>query len=515
MLKWDDNHYPSNNARLIDMLLETEDTALKEITEETQQLFDQIRKQVKPQTTTCKKTLQEKFWSLISIDSTIDDNKEIGFQTEENNIFPYWKKELDRQYDRLLKVTGNYISVTQFGARGNGRSDSTAAFKKAFGNGGKKVFVPEGVYIVKGLKLPSWTRLVGAGKGKTVIRLHDDAPRRRTLLTNKNPISGNRNISVEGLTLDWNIERLNHTQKSATGNNFSSCLTFANVQNGWVKNIEAINPGLHCFDISSSFYSYAGDGTRAKGGSKYIWLDQVTGYGFGDDGVTTHHSDYIFISNSHFHDPGGRSHKEGFSNSNGFEIDDGSRHVWLANNSSARCFGGVEIKAHATSSAAAGVHISGHLSVSDNRAFNFRHIGHHHAEDDESKSAFTITAQKLVAIHPVRTDLYKNSSPRALVISGYRNVAVNRFLFAGDPDYDYRGETAASVQFRAGNVALANGRIQGFKSAKTDLTIASGEKNVRNVLVQYIHSYKSAPEILDLGNDDSTVQINNILRVET
>ncbi|WP_341201560.1 glycosyl hydrolase family 28-related protein [Planomicrobium okeanokoites] len=514
MLKWDDNHYPANNARLIDMLLDTEEP-LEKITEETQQLFNQIYQPIELQTNKQKKTLQEKFWSLISTDFTIDDNKEIGFQTEGNQICPYWKTELDRQYDRLQKVTGNYISVTQFGARGDGKTDSTAAFKLAFGNGGKKVFVPEGVYLVKGLKLPSWTLLVGAGKGRTVIRLHDDAPRRRTLLANKNPISGNRNISVEGLTLDWNIERLKPGQKSATGNNFSSCLTYANVQNGWVKNVEAINPGLHCFDISSSFYSYAGDGTKAKGGSSSIWLDQVTGYGFGDDGVTTHHSDYIFISNSHFRDPGGRSHKEGFSNSNGFEIDDGSRNVWLANNSSTRCFGGVEIKAHATSSAAAGVHISGHLSVNDNRAFNFRHIGHHHKDDEESKSAYSITAQKLVAIHPVHTELYKNSSPRALVISGYRNVAVNRFLFAGNPNYDYRNETVASIQFRAANVALANGRIQGFRSVKTDLTIASGEKNVRNVVVQNVHSYHSASELLDLGKDDSTVQINNILRAET
>ncbi|WP_372869722.1 glycosyl hydrolase family 28-related protein [Planomicrobium okeanokoites] len=514
MLKWDDNHYSANNARLIDMLLDT-DEPLEKITEETQQLFNQIYQPIKPQTTTQKRKLQEKFWSLISTDFTIDDNKEIGFQTEGNQIYPYWKKELDRQYDRLQKVIGNYISVTQFGARGDGKTDSTAAFKRALGNGSKKVFVPEGVYLVKGLKLPSWTLLVGAGKGKTVLRLHDDAPRRRTLLANKNPISGNRNISVEGLTLDWNIERLKPGQKSATGNNFSSCLTYANVQNGWVKNVEAINPGLHCFDISSSFYSYAGDGTKARSGSSFIWLDQVSGYGFGDDGVTTHHSDNIFISNSHFRDPSGRSHKEGFSNSNGFEIDDGSRNVWLTNNSSSRCFGGVEIKAHATSSAAAGVHISGHLSVNDNRAFNFRHIGHHHEDDEESKSAYSITAQKLVAIHPVHTELYKNSSPRALVVSGYRNVAVNRFLFVGDPQYDYRNETAASIQFRAANVALANGRIQGFRSAKTNLTIASGEKNVRNVLVQNVHSYHSASELLDLGKDDSTVQINNILRAET
>ncbi len=165
--------------------------------------------------------------------------------------------------------------------------------------------------------------------------------------------------------------------KTSTWGNHSSCLTFANVTYGWVKEVEAINPGLHCFDVSSTLYNYGGDGYRARGSSKYVWLDGLNGHGFGDDGITTHHSDYIFISNSHMCDPSGRAHQKGFSNSNGIEIDDGSRNVLLAGNSTARCFGGVEIKAHHNSSAASNVVIIGHISVNDNRSFNFRHIGHH------------------------------------------------------------------------------------------------------------------------------------------
>ena len=513
MLKWDDNHYPTNNGRLIDALLGT-DEPLEQITKETEQLYMQIRKPVQPLPNKRKRPYYERIWSPISEKFIVEDEEEIGFQLEEEEIYPSWKKELDREYERLTEIAGNYISVETYGARGDGRSDSTAAFKRAFGSGGRNVYVPEGIYIVKGLKLPSWTRLTGAGKGKTIIRLHDEAPRRRTLLTNRNPFKGNRNIAVEGLTLDWNLERLSPEQKSATGNNFSSCLTFAKVTYGWVKDVDALNPGLHCFDVSSSFYSYAGDGTKAKGASSYIWLDRVTGSGFGDDGATTHHSHHIFISNSHFRDPSGRSHKAGSSNSNGFEVDDGSHSVWLVNNSSTRCFGGLEIKAHPTSSAAAGVHISGHLSVNDNRAFNFRHIGHHHPEDEESASAYNITAQKIIAIHPVRTELYKSSAPRALVVSGYRNVVINQFLFAGDPNYDYRNQTAASIQFRSRNVVLANGWIQGFSSAAKDISIASGGDNVQNVLVKNIRSFESAPELIDVGNDASTVKLENLAKAQ-
>src|SRR3954469_4047401 len=112
-------------------------------------------------------------------------------------------------------------------------------------------------------------------------------------------------------------------------------------------------------------------------------------------------------SDSHMCDPSGRSHKKGFSNSNGIEVDDGSRNVLLVHNSSARCFGGVEIKAHQNSSAASNIQIVGHVSVNDNRSFNFRHIGHHKSTDAESQTAYNIMALNLVAIAPVYTELYK------------------------------------------------------------------------------------------------------------
>ena len=64
-----------------------------------------------------------------------------------------------------------------FGAVGDGKTDCTAAFQKAMGNGRVKVIVPEGVFITKGIRLPSWTYLKGAGKGVTTIKLHHQAPK--------------------------------------------------------------------------------------------------------------------------------------------------------------------------------------------------------------------------------------------------------------------------------------------------------------------------------------------------
>lgn len=55
------------------------------------------------------------------------------------------------------------------------------------------------------------------------------------LIQNAHFHRGNHHISVEGLSLDWNVERLGNEERTAAGNNRSSCLTFAHVTFGWVK----------------------------------------------------------------------------------------------------------------------------------------------------------------------------------------------------------------------------------------------------------------------------------------
>ncbi|AQQ52916.1 glycoside hydrolase family 55 protein [Planococcus lenghuensis] len=404
--------------------------------------------------------------------------------TAENGFFPAWKEDLDTEYSKFEAGT-QQVNVADFGAVGDGKTDSTAAFMKAIGNGGVTVRVPAGVFVVRGITLPDNTRLIGAGKSETIIRLHRDAPKKQRLVANSNSKKGNRRIAVEELTLDWNAERLPTEGRTNTWGTYSSCLTFANVTYGWVKNVGARNAGLHGFDVTSPLYNYAGDGQRAKRGSRYVWIDGASASGFGDDGITTHHSDHILISRSHACNPSGRAHEAGRSNSNGIEIDDGSRDVWLVHNSTSNCVGGIEIKAHSNSSAAADVHIFGHLSVGDNRSFNFRHIGHHRDGDPVSQTAWNIKAQLLVSMGPVPTELYPSSTPRALTVSAYRHVAVNRFCFVGEEHIDYGGEPAASIQFKADYVGLANGWIEGF-GTENGIAVPALEKGAKCVLLTNI-----------------------------
>jgi Pectate lyase superfamily protein len=508
----DKKHNPYRNATLIKEY-QQENFSLKEVLYETEALFNESSHNTRRLEN--KKALFN--WLKLITKRTLVKN--IGYQKvsttqircdSEESIYPNWKSELDEQYTKLLKEVKEEVNVKDYGATGDGITDDTEAFKKAIGTGKVIVHVPEGTYLTKGIKLPSWTCLIGGGKGKSVLKLHDKSPKSEWLVTNKNHFWGNRNILVQGLTLDWNIDRLGDEEKTSAGNNRSSCLTFANVKYGWMHDIEAINPGLHCFDVSSSIYTYLGDGTLSRGGSNYIWLDNLNGYGFGDDGITTHHSSHIFISNSHMCDPSGRSHKKGFSNSNGIEIDDGSQNVWLLNNSTTRCFGGLEIKAHHNASAASNVHIVGHLSVNDNRAYNFRHIGHHKDIDPESKTAFHISATNICAIAPVFTDLYQYSTPRGLVVSGYNHVLINHFTLIGDPSYDYKKNPVIAIQYRARNVLLNQVTIKDFKTAGPAIKVYGGSHRADDIVIQNISCDKYFSTPIEVGTDVKNVVLDKV-----
>lgn len=433
----------------------------------------------------------------------------------QGGVFPEWKPKLDEEYLELLKQTTREVNVLDFGAIGDGKTDNTMAFKKALSNGRVKIHIPEGVFIVKGIQLPSWTCLVGGGKGKTIIKLSDEAPKGRRLVSNSNFLRGNHHILVEGLSLDWNVERLGDARKTSTWGNYSSCLTYANVAYGWVKDVEAINAGLHGFDASASYYDYSGDGNRARGASQYIWFDQLNAYGFGDDGITTHHSKNVFISNCHLSYPSGKAHDKGYANSNGIEIDDGSRNVWLVNNSTTRCFGGIEIKAHHNSSAANNIQIIGHLSVNDNRSYNFRHIGHHKRTDPNSRTAYYIRATNIISIAPVFSDLYEGSTPRGMVVSAYVYVAVNHFTLIGDPDYEYRHNPVIAVQYKARNISMNHISIRGFHTASSDIRIFGGEQHADNVCLKNIGIENSAPIAIDIGKNVKHVSLQSLKAIST
>lgn len=513
MLYLSKNHDPNKNEILLSRWLPSNQTPAS-LVKETFSLLNEKLNKFSPLSMPNRKPLRDLKYAFPRLLLTTSRQPELknpaDFTILNGHPFPAWKKKLDEEYKHLNQKIQEQINVTDYGAVGDGITDNTKAFEAALGKGKRMVYIPEGVFIVKGLKLPSYTCLIGEGKDKTVLKLANETPKKAILITNSSPIRGNHHILVQGMTLDWNVERLPQSDRTSSGNNRSSCLTYAHVTYGWVKDVAARNAGLHCFDVSAAYYTYLGDGTRSRWPSQYIWLDHLSGYGFGDDGITTHHSSHILITNSHMCDPSGRAHMKGFSNSNGFEVDDGSDDVWLINNSSTRCFGGVEIKAHGTASAASNVHIIGHISIHDNRSYNFRHIGHHLESEPQSKSAFNITATNIVAIAPIFTDLYEGSTPRCLVVSAYQNVVINHFTLLGDSNYDYQRNPMVSIQYKSRHITLANITIENFQTAGTDIKIVGGRQHTDDIRLSTISIKNSAPTAIDIGKGVAKATISNV-----
>ncbi|WP_042357052.1 glycosyl hydrolase family 28-related protein [Bacillus rubiinfantis] len=523
MLKLGKTHDPRKNAELLAHITKNK-VAIRDAVQETERLFQEcLLNEPVPVPRTTKNTesslpfsqkIGKVLFRPLSQPAAIKQPAKVKIEAD-GSIYPEWLEKLNHEYTALEKMITKEVNVADFGAVGDGKTDCTAAFKKAIGSGRVKVIVPEGVYITKGIRMPSWTWLAGSGKAITTIKLDNSADKGTRLITNAHHWQGNHHIFVENLSLDWNVERLGNTAKTSTWGNHSSCLTYANVTYGWVKDVAAMNPGNHCFDVSSTLYNYGGDGRRARGGSKYIWIDGVTGYGFGDDGITTHHSEYIFISNSHMSDPSGRAHRQGFSNSNGIEIDDGSQDIVLVNNSTARCFGGIEIKAHPNSSAASNVQIIGHLSVNDNRSFNFRHIGHHKHEDPESMTAYHILATNLASIGPIFTHLYKDSTPRGLVVSAYKNVVINQLTAIGDPETDYSSNPVAAIQYQARNIILNQLSFKNFPTAGAAIKIFGGKNRADSVKIHHVSVSDKTLDAVQSGADIVDLTINRITEAPT
>ena len=407
-------------------------------------------------------------------------------------------QKMEDNYNALNTKIERVVNVNDFGADPTGKEDSTEAFKKAFANGGQHVHMTAGLYVIKGLKVPSNTILSGEGKVATTLKIADDATADVIGITNLDMNGIAENIGLEGFSIDGNRARQGGVLKPS-GGSLSSNIRFAGVKHGFIKGIKSFDSLLHGIDVTyaNDEYGYPGDGVRVQRHleSEYIWIDDCETTGFGDDGITTHHSRYLYITNSYSHHP-----FKGGGNNNGIEIDDGSQYVYLDNNKTEENFGGLEIKGHAPISSASGVFVNNHMSVKDNRSYNFRHIGHHSSKDPQSKTAYDITLNNSTAITPYKNDVYPGSDPRALVISAFRNVQVNNFTAIGDGTFT-AGQPVIAVQFRAENVTLNGINVRGFKNASADIKIFGGANRPKKVTISNVNIIDSSSNVgIDNGS---------------
>ncbi|WP_053027772.1 peptidase G2 autoproteolytic cleavage domain-containing protein [Staphylococcus haemolyticus] len=409
--------------------------------------------------------------------------------------------EREKLRAELLKKIQRIVNVDDFGGDPTGQKDSTKAFQDALGTGNVLVTMSAGTYLTTGIKMPNNSRLVGQGKDITTIKFMDSTPAENIGITNLKMSGNAKNISLENFTFDGNKFRQDKKLKP-TGGSRSSNIRFAGVTNGYIYNVKSHSALLHCIDVTyaNDDYYYEGDGNRVPYAleSKHIHIDNCETYACGDDSITTHHSRYITITNCYAHHPtitGG--------NSNGIEIDDGSQFVFLSDNRTEGNFGGVEIKAHAPANASRCVFVNNHLSIEDTRAYNIRHIGHHRAKTDaKSKTAYDVSLNNCVALRPKYNGVYPGTTPRALLISAYKNVSVNNFTAIGDSDFSKlaNGKTdsnlpAIAVQFMAENVILNNITVTGFTTAGQDIKFFGGDNRGERFILSNVNIYNSSPKV--------------------
>ena len=136
------------------------------------------------------------------------DNRTVGTASVMNNM----EKGIEDAHDRIdgvdsqikdIENNNNYISVKNFGAKGDGVTDDTKAIQDTinFANENKlKVLIDEGIYKISKLNVYNATVIEGANRNKTILKIKENS--------NENFISINgtsiRYVTLRNFTIDGN-----------------------------------------------------------------------------------------------------------------------------------------------------------------------------------------------------------------------------------------------------------------------------------------------------------------------
>ena len=438
-------------------------------------------------------------------DNPETDVFDIGEFNKGNQVVDDIVKEYDKRIETINSQLDNIeINILNFSNYVK-EDDWTIAFEEAFRNAPCKVHVPKGEYNIKYIEIPSNCTLTG-DFGATIFNVIQDG-NYRNIITNSDYINGNENIIIKDIILNCNSVNV------STLNAIGSGITFANVKNCICENVKVTNPSLHCFDVmadrpyqllneSYDNNEYYNENKR----SKNIRFINCEGYGASDDTFTTHYSDYVYFENCRAYE--NYYNGEGSENRNGFEIDDGSKNIFINNCYTERNARGYEIKAHVHSPAPENVTLNNCIAYECSIAYQLRHIGHHLANEVESNGKYVVL-NNCKAINPTYNNKYPGLNSQALQISAYKYVDIMNFKAIGKEDSVDSNRAVISTQYKSSNINFVDTTIEGFRLAKQMLYILGGEQHSDNVNITNCTITNGGLEGISVGSNVSNVVLEN------
>jgi len=152
---------------------------------------------------------------------------------------------LNYELGQFADLSGRTVNVREYGARGDGATNDTAAVQSAInaGNGGT-VYFPSGIYVLDSVELAAGARirLLGAGQGITILK-HADGATASMLRAIPQVVA---QFQVESLTLDGNMNGVGAWDASAIEVQADRLL---------VQNVEATRTVQQAISLPSTTYT--------------------------------------------------------------------------------------------------------------------------------------------------------------------------------------------------------------------------------------------------------------------
>ena len=330
------------------------------------------------------------------------------------------------------------VSIEDFGAD-TGADDNWQAITDAMAAaaGERPVLIPEGVWFLRDtLRPPSNTVLMGRG-WQSVLKMRGDVGREKSLVVTGDMADTREHIRVQDLMLDFNQDRWGITGASIDYERDSnqSCLVVSSTKYCWVERVKAVWARKHGINISGSDNVRGDDDPFSYSAfpSRFVWVTDCLGQFAGDDCITTHMVSDVWITRCVAKD----AQADFVGNSNGIEIDDGSRNIWVTDCTVYRCNYGFETKGHFDTPAPYNVYFSGtNTAVNCNASFNVRHTGFQSGEPI-SATARNVYCDTIKSVAPRQANPKFSAVVRHVRITSYENVHIKTLIMTdGSEDLD-------------------------------------------------------------------------------